>query len=153
MSITVTEKNKILDRIERESGYREAMEEAGLTVDDNYIIEVEPFLEGGAEAANILLSRNLKYTAVACYNDTIAIGLMAELHNHGINVPDDVSIVGFDDLFLSRCLNPPLTTIYHPISLMSRSAVNLSNSLYQGNNYDLPEFRLELIKRNSVKRI
>ena len=78
---------------------------------------------------------------------------MAELSNHGIKVPDDVSVVGFDDLFLSRCLNPPLTTIYHPISLMSRSAVNLSNSLYQGKEYALPEFKLELIKRNSVKNI
>ena len=46
-----------------------------------------------------------------------------------------------------------IATIYHPISLMSRSAVNLSISLYQDKKYDLPEFKLELIKRNSVKRI
>ena len=151
--IYIGSSHRILDRQERLAGYKDALAQAGIAYDERMVLEVEPSLEGGVTAAQSLLKSDLKYTAIACYNDSIAAGIIATLSNHGIKIPHDVSVVGFDDLFLSRCTTPTLTTVYQPISKMSHAAVQLAVSLYKQEEFKYDPFELKLVKRNSVENV
>ena len=71
--------------------------------------------ESGVEAARVLLGRTALPQAVACANDQMAIGAVRELQRAGVRVPADVAVTGFDDLYPSRIINPPLTTVSQPI--------------------------------------
>ena len=144
--------HKIHDAFERKAGFLKALHEAGLEADPKLILEDEPYLEGGAAATRLLLSRKVPFTAIACYNDNMAAGVMSEIFEAGLSIPDDVSVVGFDDLFLARCLNPKLTTIHHPVDEMGRDAVLLSTSIYnQSPEPFIPStFEVNLVERKSV---
>ena len=79
---------------------------------------------------------------------------MATFINAGIQVPQEVSFVGFDNLFLSSCLNPALSTVTNPVSDMGASATRLSLALYkQDYSYKLPEFLTILINRKSIRNL
>ncbi len=89
------------------------------------------------------------------FNDVMAAGLMASLHEQGLSVPDDISVVGFDDILLARYLSPRLTTMHNPIDKMStyaaKLALNLSKDGYSQPN--LHQFEASLISRQTVKAI
>ncbi len=82
-------------------------------------------LESGHAAALALLGRAPAPTAIFCFSDQMALGAMAACREQGIRVPDDVSIVGFDDLASSRYLTPPLTTVRQPMREIGARAVHL----------------------------
>lgn len=144
--------HRIHDAFDRHAGYVKALKEAGITPDPHLLINVEPYMEGGAEAARELLARKVPFTAVACYNDYMAAGFMAELGEAGYRVPDDISVTGFDDLFLASCLTPKLTTVHHPVDEMGKEAVLLSTSLYNHDEepYKLTNFDVSVVRRKSV---
>jgi LacI family transcriptional regulator len=79
--------------------------------------------DSGVAAARLLLGRTALPQAVACANDQMAIGAVRELQRAGVRVPDDVAVTGFDDLYPSRIINPPLTTVSQPIHELGRRAV------------------------------
>lgn len=86
----------------------------GLVVNEDWFFKGDFGLESGAEVAREWLSLKDRPTALFCASDLMAIGIMAELSEHGIKVPDDLSVVGFDDIEISRFYTPKLTTIRQP---------------------------------------
>lgn len=144
--------HSIADAKQRLAGYRKALQAHQLPLSPALMVADEPSLEGGIRAARELLSRGIYFSAVAVYNDTMAAGLMAVLLEKGIAVPQDVSVVGFDDLMLARCLNPPLSTITNPVEEMGEAAVRLASSLYHHDHQAaaLPNFEVRFVQRRSI---
>ena len=145
----------IIDAHQRKEGYLEAMKAHHLEVNEELMLSVPPSLEGGAQAAEKLLQVLKKdknaFTAIACYSDTIAASAMSIFENRGIKVPEEVSFTGFDDLFLSSCLSPALTTVRNPIDDMGKNALLLSLDRASGENkFKISPFKTELIVRKSV---
>jgi DNA-binding LacI/PurR family transcriptional regulator len=97
--------------IARQRAFLQAMEEVGLRVDSKYEIEGNHTMEGGIEALKQLLNLPIPPTAVLCSNDMTAIGVMRQAYEEGIRVPDDLSVIGFDDIRLAQFIIPPLTTV------------------------------------------
>lgn len=94
--------------------FRELIESSGYAIDDANIIEGAYHPESGYYAMKELLIRNPKLQAVYCMNDMMAVGALAYLNEHGISAPDDIAIVGYDDIRVSGFLTPPLTTVRAP---------------------------------------
>ncbi|PHM47827.1 LacI family DNA-binding transcriptional regulator [Xenorhabdus miraniensis] len=148
----VTTDLPIDDRRLRLEGYHAAMTDAGITVPNDWVISV-PFNEkGGEQAAEKLLDSGINFTAALTFNDVMAAGMMRSLHRRKINLPEQLSIVGFDDIVTARYLYPPLTTIHNPIEQMAQRAANLALQLNAKKEL-LPQinmFSTKLIIRDSV---
>lgn len=108
----------------RTAGYRMACEEAGLEIDRSLWLEAGAGYRAGYEAARELLSRRLGPTAVFCNNDENAIGAMRAFREAGLRIPQDLAVVGFDDLEVAEFAAVPLTTVSQPISEQARQAVD-----------------------------
>jgi LacI family transcriptional regulator len=111
---------------QRAKGYRLALEQAGLVHDDNLVRHCTPMVDCGKESALDLLSHNPEITALFCYNDLVAVGALQASIELERNVPDDLAIVGFDDIPLALLVTPPLTTCHVPrYELGSRAMIML----------------------------
>ena len=108
---------------ERFLGYKKALREAGLPIDIELIYDGDFTREGGMEAARVLLSRNHRPSALFAANDDTAIGVMFALTEHGQRVPDDMAVIGFDDIPSAKYQTPSLSTIHVPICEMGQKAV------------------------------
>jgi len=100
---------------ERMRGYRQAHSDNGLKVDESLIITGHYSQEFGYEAVRKLNKLNKQFSALFCTSDTIAMGALLALNEEGVDIPGEVSVVGFDDLPSSGFTFPPLTTIHQPI--------------------------------------
>ncbi len=107
----------------RRDGYRKAMAEAGLIVPEGYEPVGDYTIASGAALCRQLFSLPEKPTALFVGNDEMAFGAINELRRLGLEVPADVSVVGFDDLFLSECFFPPLTTVSQPRADIGKRAM------------------------------
>ncbi|MCL6404238.1 HTH-type transcriptional regulator GalS [Dickeya dadantii] len=116
----------IADVTERLTGWRQALQEQGTEPPDEWIASGEPDLQGGEAAMVELLGRNQQLTAVFAYNDGMAAGALMALKDNGITVPERFSVVGFDDIPISRYTDPRLTTIRYPIVSMAKIATELA---------------------------
>lgn len=130
---TVTGQFDIRDAQERLVGYRLALEGAGLSLDERLIYYGTFTFEAGYEGTKHLLQ--YQPDAIFCGGDTAAIGAMRAIKEAGMRIPDDVAVVGFDDLDVARYGNIPLTTIRHSVQYVGSTAANLL--------IDLIEKRLE----------
>lgn len=111
--------------IERLNGYRKALKEHGIRQDDN-IVKCTGFnYINGSEAMERLLKQKPDITAVMAFNDTIAIGVIRSIYDSGLKVPDDISVIGFDDIELCSFITPRLTTVHFPKYKMAEAAVDL----------------------------
>lgn len=99
---------------DRERGYREAMADAGLPVADGWVIEGDLTIDGARRAARELLAQRSRPTAIFCATDEMALGAMHEIRAAGLEIPGDISVVGFDDVRYAATASPPLTTIAQP---------------------------------------
>ncbi len=99
---------------DRERGYRRAMQEAGLAIEDGWVVEGDMNLHGAIHATERLLGHERRPTAIFCANDEMAIGALHAIKSAGLTVPRDVSLVGFDDVRYAAVMDPPLTTIAQP---------------------------------------
>lgn len=106
----------------RIQGYRDALEAAGLRVPAEGIYQGDFFMPSGAAGMEKLLSLDEPPTAVLCGNDEMAFGAIRMLHKLGYSVPQDISIVGFDDQNMAEFYNPPLTTVHIPRHELGRRA-------------------------------
>ncbi|MFF5010329.1 LacI family DNA-binding transcriptional regulator [Streptomyces phaeochromogenes] len=111
---------------ERVKGYRRALESRGLAFDSDLVVPGVHSRESGYEATRRLLSSGRDFTAVFAVTDMIAAGVLKALREAGVRVPDDVSVVGYDDIPLASDLFPSLTTVHVPHEQLGRSAVKLA---------------------------
>src|SRR5262249_26512466 len=117
---------------DRLSGYRDALRAEGIRADPS-LVEAGTFTEeGGYLAAGALLRRAPDLTAVFAANDLSAVGVLNAVAEAGRRVPDDVSVVGFDDLRLAAYTSPPLTTVRQPADGIARLATELLIGLTRG---------------------
>lgn len=112
--------------LDRLTGFRLEMDSAGLAIPANYIYEVPGgATEDGLSAAGYFLALPDRPTALVCYNDMMAIGALKGLQQAGVNVPDEMSITGFDNIVFSAYTNPPLTTLDQPKRFIGAEAARL----------------------------
>ena len=137
----------------RLQGYQSALQRAGITSDSALI--VDSHLEDHAERGKASLKRLLAAgaTAVFCYNDMIALGLLSACSQHGLLVPDDLSVIGFDNISISAYTIPPLTTIHQPRFKLGQLAMRMMLELINGQTPDNQRLLAELIIRQSTAPI
>jgi LacI family repressor for deo operon, udp, cdd, tsx, nupC, and nupG len=136
---------------ERFAGYRQALERAGLLFVPERVVHGDGKCEGAGPAIEILMKHPNRPTAIVCYNDMTAFGALRQLHTFNLRVPEDVSVVGFDDLFIASYMQPPLTTLKQPRRLMGRLAMESLLRLISGGCAETPtKVRAELIVRAST---
>ena len=116
---------------DRLSGYRTELRKARLPLRSELIMHADATPEGGRAAMQRLFARG-RPTAVFCYDDLTALGALAAARSAGVSVPGELSIVGFDDLFVSSYTAPPLTTIRQPMKEMGRRAAEILLALLRG---------------------
>ena len=138
---------------ERYAGCRQAIEEARIPLDRTLVVHGDGKAEGGEQAMAQLLDLPTPPTAVFCYNDMTALGALRLIRARGLRVPQDLSVVGFDDLYLSQYLEPPLTTVRQPMRQMGRMAVETLLHIFAG-PHSTHNLRVEgqLIVRQSTAR-
>ena len=107
----------------RKAGVTDALRAAGLDPSSLAVAEGDEHVEGGARATEELLLRRPAVTAIVCYNDLTAVGALRALRSAGLRIPQDVSLVGFDDIELASWTDPPLTTVRQPTDILGRWAV------------------------------
>lgn len=142
----------------RYEGFVKAMNEANLPIHENWIMEgfFEP--EDGYECMNKILSQDSLPTAVFCCNDVMALGAISAITEKGLRVPDDISIIGYDNIHSSRFYAPPLTTIHQSKSRLGAQAVNLLFERIANKDNDSHEkhriaIHPELVLRKSVRTL
>jgi LacI family transcriptional regulator len=136
----------------RLDGYRAALEAAGIAVDQRLIQQGDFQHEGGFVACGALLDLPEPPTAVFASSDTMALGAYEAARRRGLRVPDDLSVVGFDDLPEARWSSPPLTTIRQPLIEMGSLAARTVLRLAQGEQIETPRVELatDLVVRDST---
>jgi DNA-binding LacI/PurR family transcriptional regulator len=120
---------------------REHSERLGLTFDDDQIVHGLYSLEAGQASAARLLRAGV--TAIVCASDPMALGAIRAVRRAGLRVPEDISIVGFDDSALMNCIDPPLTTVRQPIEPMGRMVIELLIRQINGDSASSDEFLFE----------
>jgi LacI family transcriptional regulator len=106
----------------RMAGYKRALAEFGLSFDERRVAEGTYEEITGQQAMKTLLERNMPFTGLVCANDEMAAGAIAVARDRGMMLPDDLSVVGFDNVFFTRYMHPPLSTVNYPIAEMGRMA-------------------------------
>ena len=107
----------------RKAGVTDALRAAGLDPTTLALAEGDEHVEGGARATELLLAVRPAVTGIVCYNDLTAVGALRAVRSAGRRVPQDVSLVGFDDIELAAWTDPPLTTVRQPTDVLGRWAV------------------------------
>jgi len=120
------------DNVERQKGYEQALLSYGLSPDPALIAPGDSRPRGGMESMEKLLALSHPPTAVFCYNDASALGALRAAHAAGLRVPQDLSVVGFDNIDLAAHFEPPLTTIAQPMQDMGQKAVEMILDLLAG---------------------
>lgn len=141
------------DVLERLKGYKKALKEAGIKYDSKLVFEGRYNMESGAAAFPWLMKT--KCTAVFAFNDMTAYGLYIEAKKNGVSIPKDFSIVGYDDIYFSKILEAPLTTIKQPVYEMGVKATEILIEAIK--NKKKPEeqfiYQPELIVRSSTMKM
>lgn len=127
----------------RLSGYKQAFYQNGFQVDESLIQEGGYLLEDGYLAAQKLLYFENRPTAIYGGNDNVAIGALKAVHDAGLRVPEDIAVVGFDDIDMARYMNPGLTTIHQPRYEIGKRAMELLLKKIKKEKIDQPHIILE----------
>ncbi|EBN2725520.1 DNA-binding transcriptional regulator CytR [Salmonella enterica] len=139
----------------RLQGYVQALRRSGIVVDPHYIARGDFTFEAGANALKQLLEQPLPPTAVFCHSDVMALGALSWANRQGLKVPDDLSIIGFDNIALAEFCDPPLTTVAQPRFDIGREAMLLLLDQMQGQNVSSGSRLMdcELIIRGSTRAL
>jgi LacI family transcriptional regulator len=140
---------------ERRRGYHAALAAYGIMPDPAIEIEGNFRIDGGIAAGEQLLGLADRPTAVFAFNDNLAIGLLQAARARGLRVPEDISIVGFDDVELAEVVTPGLTTVRQPLAEMGRMAVSLLTRALDNQRFEAlhVELATRLIVRGSTQRL
>jgi LacI family repressor for deo operon, udp, cdd, tsx, nupC, and nupG len=141
---------------DRELGFRAALEQAKLPIEDGWVAEGQLSIEGARQATRELLDSGNRPTAIFCANDEMAIGCLHEIKAAGLRVPEDVSVVGFDDIRYAEVTDPPLTTISQPAEEIGERVMNrLCRRIEEGRGNGDDESQIvphKLVIRQSVAK-
>lgn len=139
---------------ERLAGYRQALIRHGIPVQETLIAPGKWTPACGAAAVSALLARGARFSALVASNDDMAIGAIKRLHESGVMVPDEVSVVGFDDIPLAPYVIPVLSSVKMPVNGMIQETINrLITMVEEGSRDALPAFSGTLIRRDSLRRL
>lgn len=141
------------DAIDRFNGYQRALNEANIPFNPELIFTGDFSAQSGILGISSLLTRGIHFTAVFAANDMAAFGARLALYRNGLRVPDDVSIVGFDDQAESAYTTPPLTTMRQPATEMGEAAAAVLIEALGGKKAAIGQFEIKLISRESVSRL
>ena len=137
---------------ERERGWRDAMAEHGLPIDPAWCAYADISAASGYRATRELLARQAPFTALFAGNDTIAFGAIRALNEAGLRVPEDVALVGYDDIPMAEFASPPLTTVRSDTIGLGRDAMTMLLALLRKEtpvSTTNPEQLMELVVRES----
>jgi LacI family transcriptional regulator len=139
-------------RDDRVGGHLAALAEAGMLGDPQLMRDGEPATKTGVWAGGELLDLRPRPSAVVCFNDKVAVGVMEAAAARGLRVPADLSVVGFDDIGVSRATTPRLTTVRQPLQEMGRTAVTMLMRQLDGHAHEALSMELEtrLVVREST---
>ncbi len=146
----VTGPNNLEDSNRRLEGYKKALQEAGIAFDENIITEGNYSMESGIAAVDHLMGKS--FTAIFAFNDMMAYGVYKGLKSHNLSVPADISVMGYDDIFLSEIIEVPLTTVHQPVERMGVAATRHLIGIIEGDSESktIPTFPPELVVRKST---
>lgn len=128
----ITGNERLASARERHRAFEDMRQQLGLDRDEALVSQGDFMQKGGYEAAQRLLALPRPPTAIFAANDVSALGALAAIRKAGLHVPDDISLVGFDDVSLAAQFHPTLTTVRQPLSQMARAAVNLLLAMIAG---------------------
>ena len=140
--------------IDRDKGYGAALLAAGVKRNRRLTVEGDFSAESGIRAAESLFARRESFTALFCSNDEMALGALRAIKSRGLKVPEDISVVGFDDIRFARYCDPPLTTVSQPMGDIGREAMTLLIEILSGTDVP-PRKRIlptQLVVRGSTAR-
>jgi LacI family transcriptional regulator len=135
---------------DRFEGYRRALREAGLDVDDKLVFQAGGTIADGTKATQQMLNEACDATAVQTVNDLVAIGCADALLAKGLRIPEDISLVGFGNILTAEYFRVPLTTIRQPKHRLGMAAVEAMMNLLKGQRTEMKRLPAELIERKST---
>ncbi len=135
--------------IERLQGYRRALDDAGITIDPALEIDSRLTLEDGVEAAERLLASGVAFDAVFASTDMLALGAMRHLMSKGYHIPEDVAVMGFDDLWVGNAVWPPLSTVRQNTQRAGQVLVDSVCALIEGVDVTTTRIPTQLVIRDS----
>ncbi|EGR4293428.1 LacI family DNA-binding transcriptional regulator [Vibrio cholerae] len=139
----------------RYEGYKRALAEAGIAINPDWIVESDFECEGGYQAFEKLYQRGKLPSALFVSNDMMAMGVIQAASQRGLRVPDDLSLIGYDDVHIAKFMTPALTTIHQPKYRLGKAAVD--TLLYRLENPDttaqVVQLEPTLVVRDSVRKL
>lgn len=141
---------------ERVAGFRNALSRTNIPINENLVCYADFDPESGYDCMKSILQNGEKFTAAFVASDNVAIGAKAALREANLHIPDDISLIGFDDIPWAKYSDPPLTTIRLPAEALAQSACTLLLDMIQGNDTSQSNhiiLETELIVRKSCKLI
>ena len=130
------------------------MAAAGIPVDPSILLDGDYTIEFGREAAKTLLQNKHKVEAIMTGSDLIAIGIVAQLQESSVRVPEDIEVIGYDNIELASVFQPPLSTISKPHYDMAQHIAKQLIRVIEGERVKLPHMTVEpeLVLRNTTKK-
>ena len=137
-------------------GFRDGLRERGISLPQHLEFEGNFDYRSGAKAAAYLLNEKSSVTAVWCQDDLMAIGMIKELHRHGVDVPGGISVMGMDDIELGGVIDPGLTTVAQPFEQMCQQATSLIQQMMKRDGSRSAEtmtMKPFIVERESVRAV
>ncbi|CAM3603234.1 HTH-type transcriptional repressor PurR [Vibrio aquimaris] len=137
---------------ERIQGFRRAMSEANIKINEDWILEGNFECDTAVLAADQIVAMDNKPTAVFCFNDTMALGLMSRLQQKGIQIPEQISVIGYDNIELAEYFSPPLTTVHQPKRRVGKNAFEILLERIKDKEHEKRVFEMhpEIVVRDTV---
>ena len=127
----------------RYEGYKSGLSKHAIEMDPDLVFRGNYTFGSGVSGAAYFLTLEQRPTAIICANDSMALGAINKLHQEGLEVPDQISIIGFDDIDIARQITPPLTTVSVPVEAIARRAFAMLECLIEGRPLDNRHVALE----------
>lgn len=140
----ITGPNDLTPSMMRVEGYKRALDESGIQIKSEYILTGDFQFKGGELSMNNLLKLNPRPTAVFVLNDMMAIGAVIAIRKFGLNIPQDISIIGFDDIEMTTAVTPTLTTVAQPIEQMAKISLTQLIKKIKSKNHSIQNQRTVL---------
>lgn len=137
----------------RFAGFQQALDDEGISLEDKWVVPSNFECDGGYDAFNLLYERGELPSAIFACNDMMAMGLINAANEKGVRVPEDLSVIGYDDIYIAKFMVPALTTIHQPKFRLGKTAVDTLLKRIEKRAEQIQQVQLEptLVVRNSVK--
>ena len=144
----------ISNSVDRLDGMREAYREMGAALNEDLIIKTSGHIDDGYSEVNRALNKGLEFTAVACFNDLIAMGVLKSLYENSLSVPDDIEVFGYDNLNMAQYMQPRLSSVDVPKAKLGQAAVEelLSHIEDKNQGYSTLTMPPRLVFRETTRR-